>query len=86
MVLMSHRNHGNSQKFLFVLRTLLSHTEITEITEIYRPTDSLISHRFHRFHRFFIVLRTFYCPAEMKEIKEIIASLSMRSLCRRHFL
>ena len=37
----------------------LSHTEITEITEIFRPSDS------------FIVLKFFYCPAEIKEIKEI---------------
>ena len=45
--------------FFSLIDCFLSHTEITEITEILRPSDS------------FIVLKFFYCPAEMKEIKEI---------------
>ena len=79
--------------FFSLIDCFLSHTKITEITEISRPSDSSISHRNHRNHRnfssyglFYCPEVFFYCPAEMKEIKEIFALLSVRSLCRRHFL
>jgi hypothetical protein len=35
--------------------------------------------------KFIEIVTTYLCPAEIKEIAEIYASLSVRSLCRRHF-
>ena len=75
-------NHNLTQIFteiteIFVLWTLQSHTEITEITEIF-VLRTLQSHTdIHRNHRnfssfgLFYCPVVFYCPAEIKEIKEI---------------
>ena len=78
--LRSHRNSQKSQKF-YVLRTFFCHTDSTDFTDFTSFGLSFCHTEIHRNHRNF----TSFGLLLSTEIKEIIALLSVRSLCRRHF-